>query len=1018
MNFRRFVRWILVPVLAMLPARPARSQAVPLVAPTEALSPAEQQVKFHLPAGFEIQLVASEPEIRKPINMNFDAAGRLYVTCSVEYPFPAKEDTPRDTIKVIADTNGDGVPDKTSTFADGLNIPIGVLPLSERVVLGFSIPQIHRFEDVDGDGRADRRNMLYGSFGSDDTHGLANSFNWGLDGWVYACHGFRNTSNVAGSDRQAVTMQSGNTYRFRTNGSHIEFHTHGQVNPFGMAFDELGNQYTADCHSRPLYMLLRGAYYPSFGKPDDGMGFGPEMIRHTHGSTGICGVVYYAADDFPAEYKGTVFIGNPVTGKINHDRLAAQGSTYDAVEQPDFVSCDDLWFRPVDLKLAPDGSLYIADFYNCIIGHYEVDLHHPRRDRERGRIWRVVYKGDKLSRHAPGPDLARASAEQLVAALDSPNLVQRTSATHQLAERVGETGVPLVTQALSSGSPRQKAHALYVLARQGRLSGEQIEAAARDADRLVRVHVARVVAGMNWRLLATDVRRLLFEFLRDPDATVRRAAADTLGQQPDRSNIGPLLDLWVAAPADDTHLVHMARLSLRDTLAAQESLGSVAEEYAARPALFQRLAEVSPGVHSAASAQFALAYLTSPAFDGRHLAALVAHVARHLPSESLGAFFSSLTAFQSGRDELQQAQLLRALHRSLQGRGAAPSEPIREWQEALALRLLGGPDESWLRAGIDLASDLKLAAAATRIESLTTAVAPHAALRQPAVEALVAIDPARAAPILSQFAENGDQPLGVRFRCAELLGNINSEASRAELLRLLRTVPDRVGLAVARGLANSHEGAQALLAGVADGKAAARLLQDIVVTERLKSARIPDLASQLEVLLSDLPSEDDRLKQLLTDRREGFLMAGRAAGPGAEVFQKICANCHRVAGKGAKIGPDLDGIGARGLDRLLEDVLLPSRNVDQAFRTTTIALKDGRTTSGLLLREEGEILVLVNETGQELRVPRADVDEQRVLKLSPMPANIAEQLGDDDFYRLIAYLLSLKGGNVGQPTGP
>src|SRR5690606_34299912 len=129
---------------------------------------------------------------------------------------------------------------------------------------------------------------------------------------------------------------------------------------------------------------LRGAYYPSFGKPHDGLGYGPEMMTHSHGSTGIAGVVYYAADAFPAEYRETVFIGNPITGKINHDRLEAHGSTYRALEQPDFLSCDDPWFRPVDLQLAPDGSLYIADFYNRIIGHYEVPLNHPLRDRERG----------------------------------------------------------------------------------------------------------------------------------------------------------------------------------------------------------------------------------------------------------------------------------------------------------------------------------------------------------------------------------------------------------------------------------------------------------------------------------------------------------------------------------------------------------------------------------------------------------------------------------------------------------
>src|SRR5262245_12958153 len=231
------------PILPLVALLTVRSQAIaqpkgkpsPHIAATDPLPPEKQQQTFTLPPGFEIQLVAAEPDINKPINIAFDAKGRLWVTGSVEYPFPAKGKG-RDKVWILEDFADNGRARKITTFADDLNIPIGVLPTSQGAIV-YSIPSIWHLIDGRGQGKTDRREVLYTGYGFADTHGMTGEFMMGFDGWVYACHGFANTSKVKGTGKgDGIEMHSGNTYRFKPDGSKIEYFTHGQVNPFGLAF--------------------------------------------------------------------------------------------------------------------------------------------------------------------------------------------------------------------------------------------------------------------------------------------------------------------------------------------------------------------------------------------------------------------------------------------------------------------------------------------------------------------------------------------------------------------------------------------------------------------------------------------------------------------------------------------------------------------------------------------------------------------------------------------------------------
>jgi len=184
----------------------AQNPFAAIVRKTDPLSPEEQLKKFHLPPGFEIQLFAAEPGIQKPMNLAFDGRGRLWVSGSIEYPFAADPGPGRDSVRVLEDTTGDGRADKITTFADGLNIPIGLYPYCDGVVV-YSIPNIYFLRDTDGDGHEDRREILYGPLDVPvDTHGLQNAFRRGFDGWIYINHGFRNDTTITGSDGSTITL--------------------------------------------------------------------------------------------------------------------------------------------------------------------------------------------------------------------------------------------------------------------------------------------------------------------------------------------------------------------------------------------------------------------------------------------------------------------------------------------------------------------------------------------------------------------------------------------------------------------------------------------------------------------------------------------------------------------------------------------------------------------------------------------------------------------------------------------
>lgn len=989
------------------------------------LSPQEQQKKFHLPPGFEIQLVAAEPDVHKPMNLSFDAAGRLWFTGSVEYPYPVAENVKgRDVARIIHSFNKDGSATRITTFADGLNIPIGITPTNTRQAIVFSVPNIYKFTDADRDGVAEKREVMFGPFGQRDTHGLNNSFTYAVDGWVYACHGYVNSSPVQGTDGQQIRLEGGNVYRFRPDGSHIEFFTHGQVNPFGLSFDSLGNLFSADCHTMPAYLLLRGAYYPSFGKPHDGLGFGPPIMKHLHNSTGIAGIACYEAEQFPPEYRGDLFIGNPITYRVNRDKLVTHGSSFEAIEQPDFVVCDDPWFRPVEVKLGPDGALYIGDFYNCIIGHYEVPLDHPKRDRGRGRIWRVVYTGSKEKPHSLPTvrDLAQADAKTLIESLGDGNITVRAHATNELVDRIGQPCVARLQAVLTSKSslPLQRAHGLWVLERLGALNSELVEQLLQDRETVVRIHTLKALAerqnsGDSSAFNAEAVRGRL----ADNDAFVRRAAADCLGRHPEISNLKPLLDLWEATPSEDEQLIHTVRMALRNHMKLPPAIAAVSgrsTDVGLSKEQRGKLAELCLGIPSALAADVALDYLKENPTAALDLGSASYPLMRYASESRLNDVYDLALSFQQRpgarkkkdlKGDLGQEQvLLLGLQRAADERGVKLPSTITDWAKEFATVLLNSNRGSARALGIELAQGMKLRSAHPRIAKIAlTDIGSD--VRIDAIMACVAIDGPASVEMLGKVLTNEKEELALRQRAARQLGLVNNDAARTALLSFLPTAPERLAVEISASLAKSKPGGEALLKAIAAGKASALLLQEPLVTNQLTQQNIEQLNEQITKLTADLPSRDEQLRRLIEDRLTEFAKFQVDVARGKQVFTKNCANCHKLGGEGAKVGPELDGIGVRGASRIMEDLLDPSRNVDQAFRTTTLVTADGVPLSGLVVREEGKVVVLVDNAGKEQRISNDEIEPgtRKIAPISPMPANLRDAVSDEEFYHLLGYLL-------------
>jgi hypothetical protein len=400
------------------------------------------------------------------------------------------------------------------------------------------------------------------------------------------------------------------------------------------------------------------------------MGFAPTMMDYDLNSTALAGLIYYTDTHFPAQYQHSFYSGDVVTCRISRNVMTFNGSTPKASRKEDFLVSKDPWFRPVDIKIGPDGAMYIADFYNRIIGHYEVPLNHPGRDRISGRIWKITYKGNKLN---PVVNWSKASQIQLIEALNHGVLQTRLKATDELVDRFGKEAVPALQQLVQTKNidPKGLIQAIWALYRLDALTDNALVSALNHSDARVKVHACKVMA--NSKSLTEELRALAVKELDNENPHVQRAAAELLGRHPSKKTYAKLVSVVNKVPAFDTHLRYTMLLSIKNHLQQEDIMRQVAMEKW-NPADAGVVALIAADVQSADAGKFLFQYLKSYEQPEERMPIYIQSVARNIPQTETGQVIEFVKS-KTGNDLERQYQLANAMTIGMQQREVNPKPP-------------------------------------------------------------------------------------------------------------------------------------------------------------------------------------------------------------------------------------------------------------------------------------------------------------------------------------------------------
>lgn len=960
------------------------------------LAPAESMKRMQFAKDLAVDLVASEPDIRQPLNLQFDERGRLWVVQYLQYPFPAglkivsydqyirakfdKVPPPppnhfkgADRITILEDADGDGVYEKKKDFVDGLNIATSVLHGRGGVWI-LNPPYLLFYPDKDGDDVPDGPPTVHLSgFGLEDTHAVASSLMWGPDGWIYGAHGSTCTAKVKveiRNDPKTTDFLGQAIWRYHPEKHLFEIFAEGGGNTFGVAFDDEGRNFSGtNWGVRGLHYAQGGYYIKGWGKHGPltnpyAFGFFQHMTHTGNAERLTHTFQIYNGTTLPERFHGKILGPSPLQKRVHVAKLEPTQSTYKTTEEPFMLTTTDGWFRPVDLKQGPDGAIYIADLYENRIDHVD-----PRDtwDRKTGRIYRLRAKDAKPQ--AP-VNLAKKTSAELVELLASEDGWQRRTALRLLGDRKDKSVLAKLRKLLRGNEGQLALEALWALHQTSGLEEADILAGLAHKNASVRRWTVRVV-GDDKASSLTVAGQLAALASTEPDSQVRSQLASSAKRLPGSSGL-PMVRALLLRNEDtkDPHIPMLLWWAI-EAHAGTDRAGVLA--LFEKPELWKR-----------------------PIVDEVILERLMQRLALAGGKEDLRACARLL---ELAPEPKQFDRLLAGLEASLAG-GATNKLPD-DLKAVIAKNWSGGIAGARLALGVRVGLDEAVQAALAIARDPKT----EAKKRLDFIRLFGEAEEPRAIPVLLALARDAGG-LELRQTAWTSLQRYDDPRVSAQALDLLgdAKTASEMKATLLSVLSSRQSWALNLLKAVDAGKVNPRGVP-IDIVRKLRQHTGKEMATLVSKHWGKVreTTAEEKLKEM--ERLAGLLKASKGdEKAGRFVFTNTCGKCHKMFNEGGQVGPELTGYERDNLGFWLENVVDPSAAIRDEYTNFQVNTTDGRQLSGIIVEQNKQSVTLRSADGQTVRLARERIDDLSASPVSIMPDDQLKAMDDKQIRDLFAFL--------------